>query len=111
MQNVNINFSNTTISDSKILNKANIGNTVINAVADNDTELQQIIAGLTAVLNTTTDKTEKRCADRALGLVQKNKMDAFWDFVKKNLGTFITGTFTNVVGGTLLEIIKAKFNP
>ncbi len=107
MSDIHISFSNSKITDSNILNNTNIGSTVVNV--DKALDLQKIIEGLTTVLKNSTDKTERRCAERALGLIQKNKMEAFWDYVKKNLGTFLTGTFANVAGGVLLEIIKVKF--
>ena len=110
MQEININFTNNNISKSRILDNAIIGNNVVNTDVNNAEDINQLIEGLKAVKNTSADEKERRCAECALGFVQKNKMAAFWEFVKENLGTFVTGTFTDVVGGVFLEIVKAKFN-
>lgn len=110
MPEIKIVFTNNDISGSEILNNAIIGGQVVNASERNMSDTDKLIAGLKAAKNKSTDEKEKKCAEHALGLLQGKNKEMFWDFVKENLGTFVTGTFTNVIGGVFLEIVKAKFN-
>lgn len=92
-------------------NSNQINNSKKNENIYNEIELiQKISDGLDEIIITTKNKKEIRIAEKTKKYLKEKKFKVLKKWINKNWDTFITGTFSTVAGGMLLNLIQTLLN-